>query len=362
MNNPAPGSEPLSPHYNPSAHPSASGSHSSSRHHSSAGIPTQQPTETPPRQPGITDTGFDIVAWYPAYQSCQRFFVNHAQHDGMVQAVAAFCNIRLPFQFKSGPLTSIPTGSPFGGFGVSPNFASDPQHYSSTPSLSNVPLHAGSSLGGSSGHYPSTNPYGQRQVLTNPPSQYISLIPFVRRLVCTNFDTENILHGFFGNDWRGGVGPLHESERRNYLFTAKSVGWAKAKWHYDGGYDDESVPFLKPLRNPSEGELTSADKSWSDWLLMEDWSVGPRHPEVEEQQQQQQQREEEAAMKMEEADLGHLEVPGNGQGHVQQNPQHEHLYRSSSIGGPASLHLQGDLGSGRSTPRVREPHNDSMQL
>ena len=41
---------------------------------------------------------FDIFEWYPQYQSCQRYFLDHAQHSVPVQALAAFLNIRLPFQ------------------------------------------------------------------------------------------------------------------------------------------------------------------------------------------------------------------------------------------------------------------------
>jgi len=37
-------------------------------------------------------------------------------------------------------------------------------------------------------------------------------------------DFPDVLRGFFGDDWAAGVDPLHEQERRNYLFTAKSGG------------------------------------------------------------------------------------------------------------------------------------------
>ena len=41
---------------------------------------------------------------------------------------------------------------------------------------------------------------------------------------------------------------------------------------------EESVPFLKPLDRCVIEELEAAEKSWSGWLAMEDWMVGPRAP------------------------------------------------------------------------------------
>jgi hypothetical protein len=31
--------------------------------------------------PGRSDDNFDIFEWYPRYQSCQRYFLDHAQHS-----------------------------------------------------------------------------------------------------------------------------------------------------------------------------------------------------------------------------------------------------------------------------------------
>lgn len=87
-----------------------------------------------------------------------------------------------------------------------------------------------------------------------------------------------MLHGFFGDDWAAGVGPLHEQERRNYLFAAKSGGWASVKREYDMGAE-ETVPFMRPLQGCEDREIEQAEKSWSEWLAMEDWMVGPRAPE-----------------------------------------------------------------------------------
>lgn len=95
-------------------------------------------------------------------------------------------------------------------------------------------------------------------------------------------DSAGIMHGFFGEDWRKGVGPMHECERRNYLFAAKSGGWEKVKCQYDMS-PHESVPFLKPLQEVQLAEIEGAEKTWSQWLAMEDWMVGPRAPDAEDQ-------------------------------------------------------------------------------
>lgn len=101
--------------------------------------------------------------------------------------------------------------------------------------------------------------------------------PYVRRLVATGFDVPAILHGWFGDDWECGVGPLHEQERRNYLFAAKSGGWASVKKEYDVVLD-EAVPYLKPLSGVDNGEIEGAEDLWSKWLAMEDWMLGARAP------------------------------------------------------------------------------------
>ena len=113
-----------------------------------------------------------------------------------------------------------------------------------------------------------------------PPATYVSLLPYIRRLVVTGFDKVPVLHGLFGDDWQKGVGVLHEMERRNYLFAAKSVGWAEVKKHYDLG-SDETVPFLKPLKEVELCEIQSGETGWSEWLAMQDWMIGPRAPRME---------------------------------------------------------------------------------
>lgn len=193
---------------------------------------------------------FDIFEWHPAYQSCQKYFLDHAQHDSSVQAVAALVNIRLPFQWIPHPIT---------------NFGSS-QPRNSSPST----LFPG--YGRQSAPSPQQRPSG--------PQNWASLVPYIRRLIITGFDKEAVLHGFFGNDWRKGVGPVHECERRNYLFAAKSGGWATVKQQYDMD-PEQTVPYLQPPQNVQLSEIESAEKLWSQWLAMEDWMVGPRAPNEE---------------------------------------------------------------------------------
>ena len=39
--------------------------------------------------PLTNDPDFDILAWHPAYSSCQRYFLDHAQHEPATQALCA---------------------------------------------------------------------------------------------------------------------------------------------------------------------------------------------------------------------------------------------------------------------------------
>ncbi len=76
----------------------------------------------------------------------------------------------------------------------------------------------------------------------------------------TGLDFPGILHGFFGDDWAIGVGPLHEQERRNYLFAAKSGGWASVRKDYDM-LPLEAVPFMRPLQGPVIAEIEGQRKA-----------------------------------------------------------------------------------------------------
>lgn len=170
---------------------------------------------------------YGIMAWYPKYRSCHQFFIDHAQHTEAVQAVAARINILLPFEkaASSGPASGSAS--------------------SSSPSKTE----------------------GAR----------VTLVPYIRRLVVTGFDNPAFLYGFFGDDWNEGIASIHETERRNYLFAAKSETWLKVKAQYDME-DGQTVPFLRPLTGVTEREIVSAETNWSDWLAMQDWMLGPRAP------------------------------------------------------------------------------------
>lgn len=87
------------------------------------------------------------------------------------------------------------------------------------------------------------------------------------------------MNGFFGDEWEAGIGPIHESERRNYLFAAKSDTWLSVKSHYDME-DGQLIPFLRPLQNVTVEEIEAAEANWSEWLAMQDWMLGPRAPTV----------------------------------------------------------------------------------
>lgn len=215
------------------------------------------------------DAQFDIFEWHTHFQSCVRYFLDHAQYNGPVQALAAFVNIRLPFQKPIPVLSSRSVGSPpppAPGAGAQPGGFG---RQSSSGSSS-----SGRGVGGGVAARP-----GELHHSASPqlPLPHVTLLPYIRRLVATGFDYPAVLHGFFGDDWPTGIGPLHEQERRNYLFAAKSDTWLTVKAAYDMG-EEQQVPFLRPLLNVTEKEIVAAEAGWSDWLAMQDWMLGPREP------------------------------------------------------------------------------------
>lgn len=215
-----------------------------------------------PAPPSMSDANFDILEWHPAYQSCQRFFLDHAQYEPATQAVCALINIRLPLQWLGNPVTA----------------SAPPQSSQGPAGGSNFSFNAFSRQGS---NYNSPQGRGNNDRAPN----FVSPVPYIRRLVVTGFDKPAILHGFFGDDYIKGVMPHVECERRNYLFAAKHGGWRTCKKQYDsgsGGGQDETLPFMKPLDEAKMEELTAAEKAWSGWLAMEDWMVGPRAPVDEE--------------------------------------------------------------------------------
>ncbi|KAL5001172.1 hypothetical protein BDV10DRAFT_160782 [Aspergillus recurvatus] len=163
--------------------------------------------------------------WHSAHTACVQHFLDHAQHSAPVQSLAAYINIRLPCQRPSKPIVRFDAN-------------------------------------------PSEN--GQA-------SSQVSLRHYIRRLVATGNDSPAILEAFFGADWVDGVGSVAKQERLNYLFTAKSAGFAATKAAYDV-LPDEHTPFLRPIRDATEEEISTAEKCWSEWMAMEDWMVGPRSP------------------------------------------------------------------------------------
>ncbi|KAJ5288599.1 hypothetical protein N7478_001629 [Penicillium angulare] len=178
-------------------------------------------------QPSLNDSEFgrvDPTGWYPHYRECVQFFLERSQYIPSVQSVAAFINIRLPCQ---------------------------------------LPADSAASASASAS--------------TSTSTPYVSLRPYVRRLIVTAQDSPVTMRTFFGDNWEAGVGCIYKQERINYLFTAKSSGWASTKTNYDMS-PDEQTPFLRPLRDPSEEEIRAAEARWSEWLAMEDWMVGARSP------------------------------------------------------------------------------------
>lgn len=183
--------------------------------------------------------------------------------------MAAFLNIQLPFQ-KPQPVYSSISGVP-----PAPHHTPYAMH--SSPGFAGTPgggpgpasLNAAGKMPMSGAHHGSQH---HAQL-----ASHVTLTPYIRRLVATGFDMPGILHGFFGDDWAAGIGPLHEAERRNYLFAAKSDTWLRVKASYDMD-DEQMIPFLKPLQNVVEKEIESAETSWSEWLAMQDWMLGPRAP------------------------------------------------------------------------------------
>jgi hypothetical protein len=196
--------------------------------------------------PLTTDPNFDIIDWHPAYQSCQRYFLDHAQHEPGTQALCALINIRLPCQWLSNPVHS------------SSATAQSPAQFTFKPP------------------YPRQNGHEPAHAQAQSPA-FVSLIPYIRRLIITGFDKPPILHGFFGDSYKTGISPHLDCERRNYLFAAKQNGWRSCQELYASG--DETPPFMKPLEDASPDEVAAADKAWSKWegwQRRENWSPSSR--------------------------------------------------------------------------------------
>ena len=198
--------------------------------------------------PTTTSAKFDVIAWKPAYESCQRFFLDHAQYDPTARTVAAFLNIEMPHQWSINPVYAY---------------------------IGNEPPAANSSYMRNTFGRPTITPtprLGQGQA-----PNHVSLFPYIRRLVVTGFGKDEFLASFFGIDWQVGVAKLRDTELRNYMFAAKSGGWGSTKAQYDIS-PQQTVPFLMPLRNVREEDILTAEREWSAQLAQEDWMLGPRAP------------------------------------------------------------------------------------
>ncbi|KAK4127858.1 hypothetical protein N657DRAFT_631592 [Parathielavia appendiculata] len=185
------------------------------------------------------DDSFDIFEWNPYFQSCVRYFLDHAQYNGAIQALAAYINIQLPFQrahHTAQPLRLVPT-VPGGPHCLSPA-AATANPFGPPP--------------------PHPHPYQQQHQASY--HHHTAPQPYIRRL--------------------RGVRPLHAYERRNYLSAAKRGSWLEVKGAYDVPGDDETMPFLRPLRNVSEEEIVRAKRGWHEWLAMQNCMLGPRTVEV----------------------------------------------------------------------------------
>ncbi|PLB52630.1 hypothetical protein P170DRAFT_453943 [Aspergillus steynii IBT 23096] len=191
--------------------------------------------DAPPTSPEYAQ--IDVNDWYPRYLGCMRHFLDHAQHSLAVQSLAAFINIRLPCQRLRDPIVGM------------------------------------------------SGPQQEQQEQQQPPDQ-VCLRSYLRRLIVTGNDTPATLQAFFGAEWQAGLDCVWKQERVNYLFSAKSGGWASTKEAYDI-LPDEQTPFLRPLRAATEEELRVAESRWSEcdggslptpWLAA--WVDLPAGPET----------------------------------------------------------------------------------
>lgn len=176
--------------------------------------------------PYLDENQISLDQWISSHQSCREFFLTRAQFDHQVQSIANLVNIRLPFQL-----------APNGQTGV----------------------------------------FLQHDNRLVCEAYHRNISSFLRRLVVTALDSPDVLQQWFGNEWEVGIKPIHQQERMNYLLASKSGGWILVKQTYDI-LPDETVPFVRPLRDATEDEIRSAENLWSEWLAMEDWMIGPRWP------------------------------------------------------------------------------------
>ena len=221
-------------------------------HHDSEDLPFPQPLRSATRaqsggpenpapsfsQMEANGNQFGLLEWYPHFQSCVKYFLEHVQHSPPIQAVAAFSNIQLPFQKAQRLLLTSRTGG-------SPSTMPSP----TSRATGKLPMHMQS---------------------PNQTPAVLTLNPYIRRLVATGFDFPAVLHGFFGDSWALGIGPMHEVERGNYLFAAKSASWLDVKSHY--GMGEEQIPFLRHSRTSRKRKLSAPSRiGASGWRCRTGW-------------------------------------------------------------------------------------------
>ena len=110
--------------------------------------------------------------WYSKYQSCQIYFINHAQHQSYVQIIATFTNIWLPFQRTQGLIAAV----------IDPkkSFITTPMDYPVPLRVSIPTLHR---------LYP---PYGLATQETVFP--FVSLVLYIKRLIFSFFRDPSVVH------------------------------------------------------------------------------------------------------------------------------------------------------------------------
>lgn len=187
-----------------------------------------------PNHGSTAEYKFDLFEWYPKFLVCHQYFLDRGQHEHGIQALAEFLNIQLPWHKQPYPVNSAAVATPC--------------EYANRPRVEpGYPVH-------------------------------VSLIPYIRRLVATGYDDEKILRGFFGQEWKLGIGHMHEMERRNYMFACRSANFVDTKASYDVS-PEETVPFLAQLKNVSPSELSHNIAAWEVWMTMRK-EVTPQRPDA----------------------------------------------------------------------------------
>ena len=126
--------------------------------------PASRPSASrpPALQPSASQLRFE---WFTTYKPCQSYFLNHGQDSAGVQALCEHMNIKLP-----NPNIQISPWLPHG------RDARVPLENLRLPLLGNP------------------SPSGNNNL------QQVSLIKYIRRLVCMGLDTNYNLEQFFGSD------------------------------------------------------------------------------------------------------------------------------------------------------------------